>query len=50
MVFCSQIRYKENRDGVEVTAALPGLQSRQSHQAEQRVQRIPIATELPDAI
>lgn len=49
MVFCSQIRYK-NRDGMEVTAALPGPQSRQSHQAKQRVQRILIATELPDAI
>lgn len=49
MVFCSQIRYKESRDGVEVTAALPGLQSTVP-QAKQRVQKILIATELPDAI
>lgn len=49
MVFCSEIRYKENRDGVEVMAALPGLQSRQAHQAKRQVQGILTATELPDA-
>ena len=50
MVFCTEIRYKESRDGVAVMVALPGLQSRQSHQAKRRVQRILIAMQLPDAI